>query len=76
MASRKLIPYVDLVDIECDPDNVDSASVGRMAGDLLWLREKTIGLWTAIKHGDEEHQQWLKEAIEAHFDGRSLPEVK
>lgn len=28
-------------------------------------------LFQAIKHGDEEHQVWLKKAIEDHFAGRT-----
>jgi diadenosine tetraphosphatase ApaH/serine/threonine PP2A family protein phosphatase len=30
-------------------------------------------LFGAIKHGDEEHQAWLREAINCHFDGRPVP---
>lgn len=29
--------------------------------------EKIETLFDAIKHGDEKHQAWLKEAIEKHF---------
>lgn len=37
------------------------------------LMEKVDTLFDAIKHGDLNHQIWLKEAIEAHFDGRPVP---
>jgi hypothetical protein len=30
-------------------------------------------LFAAIKHGDEAHRIWLKEAIEAHFAGLPVP---
>lgn len=32
------------------------------------MKEKITGLFEAIKHGDEEHQAWLKEKIEKHFE--------
>lgn len=30
-------------------------------------------LYEAIKHGDEEHRKWLKEAIESFFLGKQIP---
>lgn len=33
----------------------------------------TAGLWEAIKHGDEDHQLWLAEAIDAFFSGKPVP---
>ena len=30
-------------------------------------------LFNSIKHGNQEHQDWLKEAIECHFSGRPVP---
>ena len=33
-------------------------------------------LWGAIKHGDDDHQQWLQEAIRAWFAGHPVPEVR
>lgn len=35
--------------------------------------DKVATLFDAIKHGDEAHQNWLKEAIEAHFAGEPIP---
>lgn len=36
-------------------------------------REKRIEtLFDAIKHGDEAHRAWLKQAIEDHFAGREV----
>ena len=29
-------------------------------------------LFDVIKHGDQEHQDWLKQAIEDHFAGREV----
>jgi hypothetical protein len=37
-------------------------------------QKKIDTLFDAIKHGDEEHQAWLKSAIEAHFAGNPMPE--
>lgn len=31
------------------------------------LSAQVLTLFDAIKHGDEEHQKWLKEKIEEHF---------
>ena len=36
---------------------------------------KAATLFDAIAHGDDAHRSWLREAIEAHFDGRPVPEV-
>src|SRR6266496_933248 len=33
------------------------------------LRLKVATLFSAIKHGDEKHQQWLEYAISNHFQG-------
>jgi hypothetical protein len=33
------------------------------------LKQKIDTLYDAIKHGDETHQAWLKEAIGTHFYG-------
>jgi hypothetical protein len=35
--------------------------------------DKLATLFDAIKHGDEDHQGWLKQAIEAHFADRPMP---
>lgn len=31
------------------------------------LKKKVSSLFDAIKHGDEAHQQWLKDKIKSHF---------
>lgn len=31
-------------------------------------------LYDAIKHGDEKHRSWLKQAIDNHFAGLPMPE--
>ena len=31
-------------------------------------------LFDFLKHGDEKHQQWLRDAINAFFEGRERPE--
>lgn len=33
-------------------------------------------LFDAIAHGDEEHREWLKEAIDCHFAGKPVPPVR
>jgi len=30
-------------------------------------------LFEAIKHGDNEHQKWLREALRAYFTGQEIP---
>lgn len=37
---------------------------------------QVASLHAAIQHGDEEHRVWLKEAIDAHFAGRPVPEPR
>ena len=32
------------------------------------LQEKINTLFDKIKHGDQEHQDWLKKAIDEHFE--------
>jgi hypothetical protein len=32
------------------------------------LQKKIVTLFDKIKHGDETHQTWLKQAIEEHFN--------
>lgn len=34
------------------------------------------GLYDALKHGDDEHKQWLKEAITAWYDDLPIPEPR
>lgn len=38
------------------------------------LVTKVETLFDAIKHGDEDHQGWLKEAIRCHFNDLPMPE--
>lgn len=38
------------------------------------LKHRAETLFDAIKHGDEDHQAWLKEAIRCHFAGEPMPE--
>lgn len=33
-------------------------------------------LFQNLKHGSEEHQEWLKEAIRDYFDGKPIKRVK
>ena len=44
-------------------------NLSRTIADQRRLRET---LFDAIKHGDEKHQAWLKQAIEDHFAGRPV----
>jgi hypothetical protein len=30
-------------------------------------------LWTALAHGDDDHREWLREAIEAFFTDQPIP---
>lgn len=42
----------------------------------IWeqLKPDTDALHKFLEHGDEKHRQWLKEAIEAFFNGDDRPE--
>lgn len=40
--------------------------------ELEQLRAKLSTLFEAIKHGDEKHQLWLKDAIEKHIRGEKI----
>ena len=40
------------------------------------IKDNVISLFDAIKHGDDEHKAWLKEAIEDHFAGREVKPPK
>lgn len=33
-------------------------------------------LFNALKHGDREHQEWLKEAITAFYDSKPIPPTR
>jgi hypothetical protein len=44
-----------------------------LANPAVMLR-RIATLFDAIKHGDEDHQGWLKEAIRCHFNGLPMPE--
>jgi hypothetical protein len=61
------------VGFEVKPEPVKASSVEATTAIVLTKRWGT--LFEAIKHGDEAHQEWLKEAIAAHFEGRPVPEV-
>lgn len=39
----------------------------KMRNNYIQLKVKIETLFDAVKHGDEEHQRWLKEAIDSHF---------
>lgn len=53
-----------------DAWNARTASAARAEGPA-WRKIET--LFDAIKHGDDDHRRWLKDAIEAHFAGRPVP---
>ena len=40
------------------------------------LQKKCEALFDKIKHGDEEHQKWLKSAIDEHFNAELEAELK
>jgi len=41
-----------------------------------FLAVNPMGKLPTIKHGDADHQAWLKEAIDAHFAGQPVPEPR
>ena len=40
----------------------------KLISELNVMRKKVDTLFDAIKHGDDKHQRWLKNAIEDHFN--------
>jgi hypothetical protein len=51
----------------------DSTRAILSTGDDAGLVER---LWLATKHGDEEHQAWLRDAYAAFFAGQPVPEPR
>ena len=52
-----------------------------MTCEICRIRQKGLfqlanGLFEAIKHGDAEHQAWLKQAIFAYFGGSAPVDVE
>lgn len=43
------------------------AAVAELTFGQTEMRKRMKSLFAAIKHGDEKHQQWLKQAIDDHF---------
>lgn len=65
------------------PSNSVSAAVAALRDEVLEHRKLVVqknSLFEAIAHGDDAHREWLKEAIERHFDGlevlREAPPTK
>lgn len=48
----------------------------QMYSALCACQRSAEALFDAIKHGDAEHQAWLREAIRNHFDGKPIPPVR
>ena len=44
-----------------------------MTKDYGFKRRDVIALWEFLKHGDQGHQLWLLDAIEAFFDRQEKP---
>lgn len=38
--------------------------------------EDIEGLYNYLKHGDQDHQDWLKESIESYYYNKPVPEIK
>lgn len=43
------------------------ATIDRLTAQLALAVEKQATLFAAIQHGNEEHREWLKSAIDNHF---------
>lgn len=54
---------------------VEPAPMPGTSAAVIQQDDKVATLFDAIKHGDEAHQTWLKNAIDAHFAGQPIPEV-
>jgi hypothetical protein len=51
-------------------------SCGRSSRHNRMPRIARARLFEYLKHGDEKHQAWLREAIEAFFDHKPRPEPR
>lgn len=62
---------MELKDVREWCDNYTKPNSTTDGGNLLyaleWLMGRVENLFETIKHGDEKHQAWLKEAIDKHF---------
>lgn len=47
-----------------------------MLEEINYFGSKIESLFDAIKHGDDEHRAWLKEAIEKHFADLPVPPAR
>jgi hypothetical protein len=56
------------------PRQVYSHQVGPISPLMQETDLRVRTLFDAIKHGDEDHQAWLRAAIDAHFAGKPKPE--
>lgn len=50
-----------------------SDAIREAAALIEQLQASRDTLFEAIKHGDDDHRAWLKEAIDAHFAGATVP---
>lgn len=61
-------PLITPCVLEHDHDGYCSG-IEQLALDAYHVLEERINtLFDKIKHGDQEHQDWLKKAIDEHFD--------
>lgn len=40
------------------------------------LQSKIDSLYDVLAHGDDDHKAWLKQAIDAHFSGKPMPDYQ
>jgi hypothetical protein len=64
-----------------DPDNYNRLSIRnnelqQHVASLTATNARIATLFDAVAHGDDEHRAWLREAIDAHFNGAAMPEVR
>lgn len=46
----------------------DTTRVSELEAEVAIFKDHVVKLWPAIKHGDEDHQAWLKKQIDHHFE--------
>lgn len=59
----------------CDPQRILALCALARRG-LASPRGEAVALYDAIKHGDEVHREWLREALECWYGGRSIPPAR
>ena len=67
---------VSLYRFDTEEDKYRALEAISIAIERLRQPSQSNALFNAIKHGDAEHQAWLKQALENYFEGLPMPPVQ